>query len=50
MRMLEHSAVQVKSGRYIMRMPGARLRRMVTTKLMPVSVVPAPLSITAQIQ
>ena len=36
------SAVQVNTGIFISFMPGARMRRMVTMKLMPVSVVPRP--------
>ena len=49
-RTLAHSAVQVKIGMRISVIPGARRRRIVTTKLMPVSVLPAPLTSTAQIQ
>ena len=41
--MLVQSAVQVNSGMRIKVMPGARRLRMVTTKLMPVSVEPMPL-------
>ncbi|MCY1203293.1 hypothetical protein D9M72_147950 [compost metagenome] len=36
------SEVQVKIGIFIRLMPGARMRRMVTMKLMPESVVPSP--------
>ena len=36
------SAVQVNTGIFIRVMPGARMRRIVTMKLMPVSVVPKP--------
>ncbi len=49
-RTLVQSAVQVNSGIRISVMPGARLLRMVTMKLMPVSVEPMPLISTAQIQ
>ena len=48
--MLVHSAVQVNSGMRIKVMPGARRLRMVTMKLMPVSVEPMPLIRIAQIQ
>ncbi|MDT4864111.1 hypothetical protein FQZ97_988580 [compost metagenome] len=41
-RMLVISAVQVNTGIFIRVRPGARMRRMVTMKLMPVSVVPSP--------
>ncbi|MNE98522.1 hypothetical protein D3C80_1970400 [compost metagenome] len=41
-RMLVISAVQVKTGIFIRFMPGARMRRIVTMKLMPVRVVPSP--------
>ncbi|MNJ65031.1 hypothetical protein D3C77_610230 [compost metagenome] len=36
------SEVHVKIGIFIRLMPGARMRRMVTMKLMPLSVVPSP--------
>ncbi len=49
-RMLVQRAVQVNSGIRIKVIPGARLFRMVTTKLMPVSVVPMPLISTAHSQ
>ena len=49
-RMLVHNAVQVNSGITIRRMPGARRRTMVTTKLIPDSVEPMPLTSTVQIQ
>ena len=48
--MLVQNAVQVNSGIRISVMPGARFLRMVTMKLMPVSVDPMPLINTAQIQ
>ena len=42
-RTLEHKAVQVNSGMRMNVMPGARCLKMVTMKLMPVSVEPMPL-------
>ena len=47
-RMLVHSAVQVKMGIFIMPMPGARILMMVTSKLIPDSNVPTPASCSAQ--
>ncbi|MNT02528.1 hypothetical protein D3C72_1370290 [compost metagenome] len=41
-RMLVISAVHVNTGIFMRFRPGARMRRMVTMKLMPVSVVPSP--------
>ena len=49
-RMLAQRAVQVNSGIRIKVIPGARRLRIVTTKLMPVIVVPMPLIKMAQIQ
>ena len=40
--MLVHSAVQVKIGIRIMVMPGARILMIVTSRLIPDSVVPTP--------
>jgi hypothetical protein len=40
--MLVMSAVQTNTGILISVKPGARMRRIVTTKLIPVSVVPSP--------
>ena len=48
--MLAQRAVQVNSGIRIKVIPGARRLRIVTTKLMPVIVVPMPLIKMAQIQ
>ena len=48
--MLLQKAVQVNRGIRIKVIPGARRLRMVTTKLMPVSVVPMPLIKTAHNQ
>ena len=47
---LVQSEVQTNSGMRISVMPGARRLRIVTTKLMPVSVEPTPLIRSAQIQ
>ena len=47
-RTLVTSEVQVKIGIFIRVMPGARMRRMVTMKLMPLSVVPNPEICSAQ--
>ena len=41
-RTLEQSAVQVKTGIFIMVMPGARILTMVATMLIAESVVPTP--------
>ncbi len=49
-RMLAQSDVHVKGVMRIKVMPGARRLRMVTTKLMPVRVVPMPLIRIAHIQ
>ena len=47
-RMLVQSAVQVNTGMRISVMPGARILRMVTKKLTPVSSVPMPEICSAQ--
>ena len=48
MRMLVQSAVQVKTGIFIMVMPGARIFTMVAMRLMPESNVPMPAICSAQ--
>lgn len=48
--MLVHKVVQVKSGICIRRMVGARHFMIVTMKLIPVMVLPTPLTSSAQIQ
>ena len=50
MRTLTYSAVQVNSGMRISSIPGARFLIIVTTKLIPVSVEPMPLTTTAHSQ
>ena len=42
------SDVQVKTGIFIMVMPGARILTMVAIRLMPDSVVPTPATCSAQ--
>ena len=49
-RMLAQRAVQTNIGISISPIPGARLRRIVAIKLIPVIVVPTPLIRMAQIQ
>ena len=43
-----HSAVQVKTGIFIIVMPGARILTMVAIRLTPDSVVPTPATCSAQ--
>ena len=45
---LVHSAVQVNTGIFIMPMPGARIFRMVTSRLTPDNNVPTPAICSAQ--
>jgi hypothetical protein len=47
-KMLVISDIQTKTGIFITSMPGARMRRMVTMKLIPASVVPMPESCSDQ--